>query len=394
MTPLGRARSRPKIVFTGGGTAGHILPMLAVAQALIAAGHQPSEIHFVGSRRGLEATLIEEAGIGHTLLGGRGIVRRFSLANLAAIAGLAAAFARALMLVVRLRPKVVVSVGGYASLACSLAAIVFRVPIVVINVDAVPGASIRLIARRARACAVSYPGTGLPHATVTGAPLRAAVLAVSHSAEGRDAARAALDLSPRARVVAVAGGSLGAWRLNQAGLGLAQGLAALEDVVVYHVTGARDHERVQQMAESLGLFAEPESGAAPRYRLVAYEARLPQLFAAADLVLSRAGAMSVAELAAIGTPSVLVPLPNAPGDHQTKNAEVLQRAGAALVVCDQEAQPDQLLELVKRLLDDPARLAEMGKMAASVARLDSSERVGALIDAVIAKKDREGERRR
>jgi len=203
----------------GGGTAGHTVPAIAVARALVAAGVDPAAIGFVGGRRGSEGTMVAEAGFAMTLLPGRGIQRRLTTENLGAAWGLACAGGEALALIRARRPAVVLAMGGWASVSCAMAAVGRGVPVVVAEQNAVPGASNRLVGRFAKAAAVPFAGTPLPRAVVTGNPVRAEILAVDRSPAGRAAARAALGLPEGRTVVAVFGGSLGALRLNKAVLG-------------------------------------------------------------------------------------------------------------------------------------------------------------------------------
>jgi undecaprenyldiphospho-muramoylpentapeptide beta-N-acetylglucosaminyltransferase len=372
--------ARAKVVITGGGTAGHVLPAIALARALVAAGVAPAAIHFVGARRGIERRLVPEAGFSLTALPGRGIVRRPSLRNLAALAGIVAAFAASLVQLGRRRPRVVVAVGGFGAVACSLAAVVWRVPVVVVNVDSVPGAANRMIGRFATACAVAFPGTALPRAVVTGAPVRPEVLAVDRTAPGRARSRAALGIAVEGPLVGVVGGSLGARRLNDAAIGLAGLMRARGDAVVYHVCGRRSLAEVTAAAAAAGLTDRPGF----EYRIVAYEDRLAELFAAADIVVGRAGASTVAELAVIGTPSILVPLPGSPSDHQAKNAAWLCEAGAAVLLADDEATAERVFQEVTALLDDPARLGAMGEAARRVGRRDAARAVASLVVEVAA----------
>src|SRR5579885_2749189 len=151
-------------VIAGGGTAGHVVPGLAVARALVERGHPASSIHWVGSRRGSEGRTVPAAGFEVTLLPGRGIQRRLTVENVGAVAGLAEAQARALALLRARRPSVVLTLGGWASVSCALAAASLRIPLVVAEQNAVPSASNRLVGRFAAACAVPFPGTPLPHA--------------------------------------------------------------------------------------------------------------------------------------------------------------------------------------------------------------------------------------
>lgn len=361
-------------IIAGGGTAGHVVPGLAVAKALVARGHAPETIHWVGGRRGTEGAMVAAAGFEATLLPGRGIQRRLTTENVGAAWGLAQAGAEALSLVRSRRPAVVLAMGGWASVSAALAAVALRVPVVVAEQNAVPGASNRLVGRFAKAAAVPFPGTPLPRAVVTGNPVRSEILAVDRSAAGRAAARAALGLPEGRQVVCVFGGSLGALRLNNAVLGALRTWAGRDDLAVRHVIGERDWSLVTGQVGEL-----PGSGVF--YQPVRYDDQRELSLAAADVAVSRAGGNTVAELAAVGLPSVLVPLPGAPGDHQTANARALSDGGAAVLVADADMSAGRLLAEVDGLLGDPARLRAMEAAATGVARRDAAETVAALVEA-------------
>ncbi len=362
---------------TGGGTGGHLMPALAVARAL-AGRHSAEAVELVGSRRGLERQLLADAEVPVTLLPGRGIARRLDprslLDNAAAVCALAWALVLALVLVARRQPRVVVAVGGYASIPLSMAAVVAAVPVVLVNVDARPGAANRLLSRFARASAVAFSGTGLPRAVVTGAPVRPEILAaVGASSEERRSARRALELPEDRKVVGVVGGSLGARRLNQAAVELAGRWSERGDVALYHVVGSRDFGWARA--------GSPSSFPALCYRQVEFEEHMRLFYLSADVVVCRAGALTVAELAVVGVPAVLVPLPGAPGDHQRANAEVLAGVGGAVVVEDGECDGARLDAELTTLLDDPSRLASMASASASVGRPDALAAVVAVVEA-------------
>jgi UDP-N-acetylglucosamine--N-acetylmuramyl-(pentapeptide) pyrophosphoryl-undecaprenol N-acetylglucosamine transferase len=382
VTPSRDGPVRTFALLTGGGTAGHVQPALAVGEALVSRGHERASVRFVGSRRGMERRLVPEAGFEVTLLPGRGIQRRLTLENAGAVGGLLLACALAFRMLLRRRPRVVVTVGGYAGLPCAVAAIMLRVPLVVVSYDAVPGASNRLVARFARKCAVAFEGTGLPHQVVTGAPLREAVLRADRSPEGRLEARGAIGVPAGRFLLAVAGGSLGARRLNEAALQLARSWALRGDVTIYHVAGERNLASAASQAAGLGLGPSSPIGPGLDYRLVGYESQMPALLAACDIAICRAGASTVAELAAIGTPSLLVPLPGAPHDHQTRNAEALTKLGAAVLVPDGDCTAERLSEIVESLLAEPGRLSQMAAAAAAAGHRDAADKVAALVESV------------
>lgn len=367
----------------GGGTAGHLQPALAIAEALVEAGHPRETIEFVGSARGQDRDTLEGRGFPTVLLPGRGVVRSLKpkhlFANARASAELLAGAFSAYRVVTRARPQVVVSVGGYASVGPALAAVVRGVPLVLVNVDAVPGAANRLFARAARACAVGWDGTPLPRATRTGTPVRPEIAKVGRSSAERRAARRALGLLEDRPTVVIVGGSLGARSLNEAAVALADLWADRDDRSIYHVVGRRDWDR---FAPSGKVLAD-EPGAAPSglFSLrVPYEDRMELLYAAADVAVCRAGAMTVAELAVAGVPSVLVPLPGAPGDHQGANARVLAEAGGAVMVRDAACTGAALADELDRLLADPAALPEMERAVHSLGRPEAAGAAARLVE--------------
>ena len=364
-----------QVVIAGGGTGGHVFVADAVAQALLERGLTKSDLHFVGSQRGQERKLLADSGIALTLLPGRGIRRSLRpaacWANLGAVVGMARAFLGSLRLLRRLRPSAVVSVGGYAAAPVGIAALVLRRPVILVNVDAVPGLTHRVLGRRAAAACVAFPGTPLERATVTGAPVRPEFAAVDRSAAGCRSAVEALGLTVGVPVVAVVTGSLGARSVNEAVLGLAHRWRG-RGVTIYHVSGRRDFD-------DLCARWEPTEDDVIDYRLVAFEDRMPVLYQAAAVAITRAGALTVAELTAVGLPAVLVPLPGAPGDHQTLNARALAEVEGGILLPDAEVSAARLDDLVGSLLDDPDRRAAMAAHAASLSHADAAGEVAEVV---------------
>jgi undecaprenyldiphospho-muramoylpentapeptide beta-N-acetylglucosaminyltransferase len=360
-------------LIAGGGTAGHVQPALAIARALVARGRRRSSVELVGSARGIESRLVPAAGFELELLPGRGFERRLSLQNLRSLASLLVAFGRAWRLVGRKRPRVVVSVGGYASVPCALAAVLRRIPVVVAEQNAAPGAANRLVGRFAKVCAVSFPGTPLPRAVVTGNPVRPEMLTIERQ---RDAtgARAKLDIEPGRRVLLIFGGSLGALRINRATLEAVRRWAGRSDLHVRHVVGSRD------WAEITGGGPPVPPRAPLRYQAIEYDDDMPTSFAAADLAVCRSGASTSFELLAAGLPAILVPSPHVTADHQTANARHLQAAGAAIVVPDAELDGDRLCREVDALLAQPYRLAAMADAAVAAARPDAANAIASLVE--------------
>ena len=359
-------------MIAGGGTAGHVVPAIAIGEALVARGHARNTIHFVGSKRGIDRKLVPAAGFGLTLLPGRGLARKLTLDNLQSLFGFAAGLVLAVALLARLRPKVVVSMGGYAAAPCAFAAALFRIPLVLSEQNAVPTATHRLVGRFAAASAVPYEGTPLPHPVVTGNPVRPEILAVDASPEGRLAARRSFGLPEDGVVVAAFGGSLGARTINAAILDLV-GRWDGPPIAIRHAVGERDWSWAQEHTPS-------PTTSITAYQPVPYEDRMPELLAACDLVVARSGG-SVAELAVVGRAGILVPLPIAPYDHQAHNAKQLVDAGAAVMLRDPEVTGERLVQELHHLLDGgPERLREMGEAARTIGRPDAADAVAAVVE--------------
>ena len=364
---------RPFVVVTGGGTGGHVYPALAVADELVRRGHDRATVRFLGSARGMEADMVPAAGYAIDLLPGRGLLRRMSWAalrqNLRTAVDTVAALGRAVTLLRRQRPEVVFGVGGYAAAPGVVAARALRIPVVVHEQNAAPGVVNRLAVALGARAAVSIPGTRLAGAVCTGNPVRAAI--AEGAAADPDADSHAGPDAGRFRV-GVFGGSLGAGRINDAVLDLACAWSDRADTAIRHVTGRRDHERCLERRP------QPPAGAL-RYERVPYEDDMPGLYRWADVVVTRAGAVTVAELAVAGEPAVVVPLPGAPSDHQTANGRALADAGAAVLLPDDRCDGPALARALDELRD-PARRRAMSEAARTLARPDAAARVADLVE--------------
>jgi UDP-N-acetylglucosamine--N-acetylmuramyl-(pentapeptide) pyrophosphoryl-undecaprenol N-acetylglucosamine transferase len=387
--------TRRGTVIAGGGTGGHIVPSLQIARALVDRGHPAASIELYGSRRGQEATTWPTLEFPYTLLHGRGVRRSMRLsawwANAGAVAGLIWACVRAVGSFLRRRPRVVVIVGGYASFPAGMAAVLTRVPLVCMTTDSVPGAVNGLLGRFAKANAVAFAGTDLPRTHVTGTPVWPQLASLQRDVDGRAASRIELDLPPDRQTVACAGGSLGARQVNRAVADLAAAWAAHADRALYHVTGRRDYEAFVPAgtgtvptpagATAVGTTVTEDDGVGLRYRVVPFEEKMPDFYNAADVCVVRAGAMTVAELLVSGVPAILVPLPGAPRDHQTRNAEALVGMGAAVLIPDHECTGRRLALELDALLADPGRLQAMCRAARENGHPDAAARVAELVDA-------------
>jgi UDP-N-acetylglucosamine--N-acetylmuramyl-(pentapeptide) pyrophosphoryl-undecaprenol N-acetylglucosamine transferase len=345
-------------VIAAGGTAGHVVPALAVADALRARG---AEVEFVGGERA-EAELVPAAGYPFHRLRVEGIERERPLraARAVLLAGRATVQARGLLR--RLAPGAVLGGGGYAAGPVGLAARGLGIPIVLTEADSHLGMTNRMLAPLARRVFLAFPIEGRegPRWEVSGRPVPAGTGAADPAA-----ARERFGIAPDEACVLVFGGSLGARRLNDATLD-AFGTAA--PGAVLHASGRRDHDELRRRLDELG--------SPPHYHLYPYISPFADALAAADLAVARAGG-GVQELLVARLPSVLVPYPHATADHQTKNARWAERAGAAVVVPDDELNGPRLAREVAALLGAPQRMAEMANAAAAVARPDAADKIAA-----------------
>jgi UDP-N-acetylglucosamine--N-acetylmuramyl-(pentapeptide) pyrophosphoryl-undecaprenol N-acetylglucosamine transferase len=365
--------TRP-IVLAGGGTGGHVFVAEAVASSLESAGVDKSELWFVGSSRGQERTLLAHKGVTLTLLPGRGVQRSLApsaiVKNLSALLGLGVAIIAMVFRFRRTRPRVVVSVGGYAALPAGLAGVLWRVPLVLVNIDAIPGATHRFLDRFASAACVIAPSTPLRHQVVTGAPIRPELEEVDRRDEARRAAKERVGVAPDRPLVVVVTGSLGARSVNAATAALVEAWRG-RAVSVIHITGARDYAEIKAKA--------PFKGIALDYTILEFATAMEQYYQACDVLVARAGALTVAEIGSVGVASILVPLPGAPNDHQTKNAQRLVDAGAADMVLDADLSATTLGSALEALLDDAARRESMEAAARSLGHRHAAHEVAKVI---------------
>ena len=358
-------------VVTGGGTAGHVLPALAVAEGLVACGHDPATIHYVGAERGIETRLLPDTPFPHHFFDVVGFQRSITRRNLAFVPKMLAARRGAIRLLRELEPRVVVSVGGYASMPAVFAARRLGVPVVVVSYDLLPGRASRLAARRAAVSAVAFPDSPLPRAHHTGAPVRQAVLDVDRDRD-RSAARAALGLPGDRFVVAVMGGSQGSGVLNEVIGRIVDERGGDGGLAIRHVLGERFVHTARPASDGAdgGLVYQP----------VGYESDMPLVYAAADLLVGRGGASTVHEVAVTGVPAVLVPWSGAAEDHQTMNVRWLSDDGAAIFLAEDDV--DRLPAVIDRLRHSPDERAALSAAATTKGELHRSGALAHLVESV------------
>jgi UDP-N-acetylglucosamine--N-acetylmuramyl-(pentapeptide) pyrophosphoryl-undecaprenol N-acetylglucosamine transferase len=357
-------------VVTGGGTAGHVLPALAISEALVARGHESGSIHYVGAWRGIETKLLPETPFAHTFFDVVGFQRSFSRRNIGFVPKMLSSRRRAIGLFRRLQPKVVVSVGGYASMPAVFAARKLGVPVVVVSFDRALGRASKLALRGAAACAVAFPDSPIPNATVTGAPIRQAIFDIDRSRD-RAMARSALGVPDDRFMVAVMGGSQGSGVLNDAIWRWVRRSKADTGLAIRHAVGERF------LADAPIEIGDDDSLI---YHPVGYEPQMPLIYAAADLLIGRGGASTVHEVAVTGIPAVLVPWANAAEDHQTGNVGWLADGGGAIYL--PETDIDGLETIIGRLRSDPRGLDALSDRALEFGSIHRSGALAQLIESV------------
>ncbi|MHB1596721.1 MAG: undecaprenyldiphospho-muramoylpentapeptide beta-N-acetylglucosaminyltransferase [Streptosporangiaceae bacterium] len=359
----------PSVVIAGGGTGGHIEPAMALADALRRADPRIA-ITCLGTERGLETRVIPARGYALELIPAVPFPRSLSPALLSVPGRMVGAVGAAAEILDRARADVLVGFGGYVATPGYLAARRRRVPIVVHEANARPGLANRLGARMTRQVFTGQPGTALPHARHIGIPIRRQIASLDRLAES-EKARAQFGLRPDLPVLLVTGGSQGAASLNRAVSGALDTLLGV-GIQVLHIVGPRSGSAV------------PTPGADVPYVALEYLDRMDLGYAAADFAVCRAGAMTCAELTAVGLPAVYVPLPHGNGE-QRLNALPIERAGGGIVLDDARMTADWIRDVLIGVLLDHERVAAMSRAASGVGNRDAdvvlAEHVLSMIDA-------------
>jgi UDP-N-acetylglucosamine--N-acetylmuramyl-(pentapeptide) pyrophosphoryl-undecaprenol N-acetylglucosamine transferase len=368
-------------VVTGGGTSGHVIPALAVLEALEDAGYSPEDLRYVGSQRGIETRLMKSSPVESHFLPISGLQRSFSLSKLMANAALPLRLFRSTSAAIRLirqwNPKVVISLGGYASEPMARAARKQNIPLVCISYDRIPGLATKRQQRYAIACAVAFEDSDLERSEYTGAPVRRSIRSLNRAHRRADARRV-LDIASHAKVVTVVGGSLGSGLLNNAIPGVLHEIVqcnlddiVLDGTVVLHICGERF------LNEPI-----PDVPTGVTYRRFGYVDQMSDFYAVTDVLVCRAGASTVAEIATVGLSSIIVPWKDAADNHQELNARWLSDAGAAIMLTESQVSSGLLGVEVTQLLSNEKSRIELEKKALDLGSVHRSNRLVELIQRV------------
>lgn len=358
-----------RFVLSGGGTAGHINPALALAEELQGRGH---EVLFAGTPQGVEARLVKEAGIPFKDFSATGFNRNHPLTIFSALRNMITSTREAKQWLAEVNPDAVVGFGAYVCIPVGRAAEKMGIPVVVHEQNSVMGLANKYLARSAAAVAVTYEESATNAVApdkliVTGNPVRNSVLQ-ARPEDGREF----LEIPQDSLVLLVFGGSLGARHINKALVSLKERLLAYDGLSIVHLTGQKEYDDV---VEALALSAEEEK----RWKVFAYQNRMGEVLAAADIVVARAGATSLAEISARQIPALLVPFPYATEDHQTTNARAYVEKGAAYMVADDALDSPEFREKLITLIEQAEVRQEMKEAAAGFATEEAASRLADVV---------------
>jgi UDP-N-acetylglucosamine--N-acetylmuramyl-(pentapeptide) pyrophosphoryl-undecaprenol N-acetylglucosamine transferase len=351
------------VMLAGGGTGGHVIPALAIAEELKKCGHIAG---FVGTERGIETRLVPKAGFPLYLVKIGALNRVSFTTRVHTLIDLPLSIFSAMGILRRFHAQVVIGVGGYAAGPATIAAVLLRIPVVLFEPNVVPGYANRAVARFAAKAAVHFEQTGrwFRNFEVTGVPVRRAFFALPTRRSGQP-------------TVLVFGGSQGSRALNRiVQESAAELLQRIPNLNIVHQTGSREFGDVCNFYTKQRINVE----------VSAFIDDMPQSFADADLIVCRSGASTVAEIAAAGKCALFVPFPGAADDHQLRNAELLAQENAALLIPESELSAERFVKEVTALLGDPARMAAMAGKASTLAHPDAAAHIAEMALSAIAKK--------
>ena len=355
-----------RVIISGGGTGGHIYPAITIVKTI--AEIEPTEFLYVGSKIGLENTLIPKEWLPFVTLDVRGLERKISLRNFVTMGKTVGSVAHAKWILHKFKPQVVIGTGGFVCGPVLLAASLSGIPTLIQEQNVIPGITNTILSKFVDVIALGYGEAAgrfgkKSRLVVTGNPVRKDVLTST-----REDGRAFLGLDPNKFTVLVAGGSRGARSINTAMVEAHTYFKDDEDIQILHITGAKEYDRVADQLP--GIDSEGHYGKGSR--IIPYLHHMPEALAAADLAVYRAGAVGLAELTVRGLPSILVPYPYAAEDHQRYNAQALVMCGAAKMILDKMLTGRELIEEIVHLKNDPAALKRMADASRSLGKPEAA----------------------
>ena len=369
-----------RILFAGGGTAGHINPAVAIANFL-KEKEPESEVLFVGTREGMESVLVPKQGYDIKFIKIHGFKRSLSFSNVKVAKEIAVGALKALKIIKEFKPDAVVGTGGYVTGPVLLAASLLKIPTLVHEANAYPGVTIRMLAPFVDVVALSLEDARkflkkTNRIEVTGNPVRPSILKVD-----RATAKNALGLDER-RTVLIYGGSLGAEKINQTAVDWISGIAKNKKWQIIMSAGKNNHYKnvVNQFAEN-GINLEDY----PEIKVFEYIYDMDLCLNAADLIIARSGG-SVSEMTALGKAAILIPSPYVAGNHQEHNAKAVERSGGAIVICEDELSVETLSKAAEKILGSDSTLKAMSEASRSIGIPDATDKIYNILKGLINNK--------
>jgi len=358
-----------RVIVTGGGTGGHIYPALAIAKGILAQ-QKNAKVLYIGTREGMEARLVPEAGIEFAGVSGQGLPRKLSLETVKVGGKSIKALWETKQILKRFKPDLVVGTGGYVSGPVVLTAAFFGIPTLLHEQNALPGITNKILARFVRKVLVTFPES-IPHfgasrkIVLTGLPVRQEIGRIS-----REEGAKSLGLDGQKLTLLVTGGSRGARSINQAMPFVLKELANHPEIQVIWATGKATYQETLKNLNDLGIQWERKN-----WLVLEYLKDMPQALACADLFVGRAGATTLAEIMVAGKPGILIPYPFAAENHQEYNARALEKKGAAWVILDKDLTGEALWQSVKALIDNPEKLKNMAEASQKLGQPEALSKI-------------------
>ena len=370
-----------RVILSGGGTGGHIYPAITIAKEI--AKLEETEFLFVGTPNGMESRIIPKEGYRFASLPASGLKRKLTLENISILCHAAGSLFKARRILKDFAPDVVIGTGGYVCGPILMAAALSHIPTLIQEQNVIPGITNKILSRVVDKIALGYeaaappfPASGEMHLYRKSDPSR------HYGSQAGGIPQGALGLSPDTFMVLVTGGSRGARTINTAMLDVHRHFKDAKNLCLYHVTGELEYDKI---TSALGSDEDGHYGSASR--IIRYEYHMPNALAAADLIICRAGAISLAEVAARELPAILIPYPYAAEDHQTYNARVFSEAGAAKMILDKDVTGARFIENITALREHPEDLRTMEKSIGTLKKVHAGEDIARLALSLIEVKE-------
>jgi len=355
------------ILLSGGGTAGHINPALAIARFALTKDEN-NKILFVGTKKGLESTLVPKEGFDIKYVNVEGLEKKLDIKNMVSALKMGIALVKSISIMKKFKPDVVIGTGGYVCVSSVMAAHILKIPTLIHEQNVFPGSAVKFLASKADITAISFEEsrkyiTNAKNILLTGNPIRPSIL--SHN---REECRKKLGIGNRKFIVSF-GGSLGANRINDVMTEFVSRNIQNDDLVIYFATGKRDYGRITEEFKKRGVTLTEN------IKLLEYIDNMDVVMNAADLVVCRSGAITLAELCALKRPAVLIPSPNVTNNHQEYNARALSDNGAAITICEKDFNIESLTKAIYSVVYDENKSCEMSESSGRLAITDATDKI-------------------